>query len=127
MGRTHDSRSCYRTTNWPSYNAASKTWRSWTIWLAKRMQWFAAASGKRWRSPKFSDAPIQFCLTIKHLFGLALRQTISLVECLLHLSGLRWLFQTSAPPVVDSAACKSGCRSISPGKGLHWLVDGVVA
>ena len=39
------------------------------------MSWFVAASGKRGRSPKFSDTAIQFCLTIKNLFRLALRQT----------------------------------------------------
>ena len=80
----------YRTTHWPSCNVALKTWGSLTIWLAKRMQWFFAASGKRGRSPKFSDAAIQFCLTIKHLFGLLLGQTIGVVKSLLHLSGLHW-------------------------------------
>ena len=34
-----------------------------TIWLDKRMTWFAAVSGKLGRNPKFSDAAIQFCLT----------------------------------------------------------------
>jgi hypothetical protein len=75
----------YRTTNWPSYNAALKSRGSLTIWLDKRMQWFAAASGKRWRSPKFSDAAIKFYLTMKNLFGLALRQAMGMVESLLHL------------------------------------------
>ncbi|KGH26250.1 hypothetical protein P353_22535 [Comamonas testosteroni] len=30
------------------------------VWLDKRMAWFAAASDKRGRSPKFSDAAVQF-------------------------------------------------------------------
>lgn len=77
------SKPLYRTTNWPSYNAALKSRGSLNIWLDPRMQWFAAASGKRGRSPKFSDAAIQFCLTIKNLFGLALRQTMGFVESLL--------------------------------------------
>lgn len=50
----------YRTTNRLSYNAALKARGSLTIWLNKRMQWFAAASGKCGRSTKFSDAAIQF-------------------------------------------------------------------
>ncbi|KGH07224.1 hypothetical protein P365_04440, partial [Comamonas thiooxydans] len=45
-----------------------------TIWFDKCMQWFAAASGKRGRSPKFSDAAIQFYLPLKNMFGLAMRQ-----------------------------------------------------
>ena len=51
---------------------------------------FAAASGKRGRSLKFSNAAIQFCLTLKNLFGLALRQTSGPVELVLHLCGLAW-------------------------------------
>jgi len=54
------------------------------------MTWFTAASGKRGPSPKSSDAAIQFCLTLKNLFGLALRQTTGLVESVLQLSGLSW-------------------------------------
>jgi hypothetical protein len=64
----------YRTTNWKQYNAALKARGSLSI-LDKRMSWFAAASGKRARTPKFSGAAIQFCLTLKNLFGLALMQT----------------------------------------------------
>ena len=52
------------------------------------MSWFAAASGKRGRGPHFSDSAIQFCLTTKNLFGLALRQTTGFVQSLQALSGL---------------------------------------
>ena len=113
----------YRTTNWPSYNAALKSRGSLTIWLDKRMQWFAAASGKRGRSPKFSHAAIQFCLTMKNLFGLALRQAMGMVESLLHLSGLHW-------PTPDFSTVCRRQRSLqvqvpyhSNQAGLHLLVD----
>lgn len=33
------------------------------------MPWFAPPSGKRGRNRTFPDAAIQFCLTIKYLFG----------------------------------------------------------
>lgn len=36
----------------------------------------------------FSNAVIQFCLSIKRLFGLALRQAMGVVESLLKLAGL---------------------------------------
>ena len=52
------------------------------------MQWVAAPSGKRGRSQKFSDAAIQFCLTIKCLFGLPLHQSLGLVQSLLRMAGL---------------------------------------
>jgi len=64
------------------------------------MQWLAAPSGKRGRQQTFSDVVIQFCLSIKGLFRLALRQTLGLVESLLRLAGLDW-------PVPDySTVCR---------------------
>ncbi len=54
------------------------------------MAWFAAPSGKRGRSQVFSDASIQFCLSIKGLFHLPLRQCIGMVESLLKLAHLDW-------------------------------------
>jgi hypothetical protein len=80
----------YKTTNWAAYNAALKARGSLTIWLDKDMQWYAPASGRRGRQHIFSDAAIQFCLSIKCLFGLALRQSLGLVESLLRLAGLDW-------------------------------------
>ncbi|ABM43142.1 putative transposase [Acidovorax sp. JS42] len=80
----------YKTTNWAAYNASLKARGSLTIWLDRNMQWFAAPSGKRGRQRIFSDAAVQFCLSIKCLFGLALRQSLCLVESLLRLAGLDW-------------------------------------
>ena len=54
------------------------------------MTWFAAVSGKRGRRPKFSDAAIQFCLTLKNLFRWGLHDATGLVESVLQLSGLNW-------------------------------------
>jgi IS5 family transposase len=113
----------YRTTNWKQYNAALKARGSLTVWFDKNMAWFAAASGKRGRSPKFSDAAIEFCLTLKNLFGLALRQATGLVQSLLTLSGLHW-------PVPDYSTLCRRQRELdvqvpytrSPA-GLHLLVD----
>ena len=123
MSQPRSPKARYRTINWHSYNAALKSRGSLTIWLDKHMQWFAAASGKRGRSPKFSDAAIQFCLTIKNLFGLALRQAQGFVESLLNLSGLHW-------PVPDFSTVCRRQRSLqvhvpyrSSQAGLHLLVD----
>jgi hypothetical protein len=80
----------YKTTNWAAYNAALKARGSLTIWLDRDMQWYSIPSGKRGRQQLFSDAAIQFCLSIKCLFGLALRQSLGLVESLLRLAGLDW-------------------------------------
>lgn len=75
----------YLTKNWKAYNAALKSRGSLSIWLDKEMTWFAARTGKRGRQQTYSDAAIQFCLSMKCLFGLPLRQSIGLVESLLKL------------------------------------------
>lgn len=93
------------------------------MWLDKDMQWLAAPSGKRGRSQTFSDAAIQFCLSIKCLFGQALRQTLGLVGSLLRLAQLDW-------PVPDySTVCRrqktlQAQISYRPGtQPLQLLVD----
>lgn len=80
----------YRTTNWKMYNTGLRSRGSLSIWLDKDIAWFAGGSGKRGRSPTYSDAAIQFCLSLKSLFGLPLRQSMGLVESLMKLSGLAW-------------------------------------
>ena len=87
------------------------------------MQWLAPPTGKRGRSPTFSDAAIQFCLTIKCLFGQPLRQTLGLVQSLLRMAGLPW----SAPDY--STVCRRQ-KSLevqvhykASTKGLHMLAD----
>lgn len=90
MSESKRPRGKYKTTNWADYNKALKARGSLTVWLDKGMQWYATATGKRGRQPTFSNAAIQFCLSIKCLFGLALRQSLGLVESLLRLAGLDW-------------------------------------
>ena len=80
----------YKTRNWPEYNKALKRRGSLTIWFDPAMTWEAAPTGKRGRQPDYSDAAIQTCLTMKVLFGMALRQTTGFVESLLRLTGLDW-------------------------------------
>ena len=83
-------RPAYKTRNWPAYNEALKRRGSLTISFDPAMTWEAAPTGKRGRQPDYSDAAIQTCLTIKVLFGMALRQTTGFVESLLQLIDLDW-------------------------------------
>jgi hypothetical protein len=78
----------YRTTNWSEYNAALRRRGSLLVWLDREMEWLAPASHRPGRPQTFSDAAIQFCLSLKVLFGLALRQTIGMVASLLKMAGL---------------------------------------
>jgi hypothetical protein len=87
------------------------------------MEWLARSSGRPGRSETYSDAAIQFCLSIKVLFGLALRQTIGMVASLLKMAGLNW-------PVPDyTTLCRrQGTVTIQvpyrrSGGNLNLLVD----
>lgn len=80
----------YKTKNWPAYNEALKQRGSLTIWFDPDMVWVPPPTGKRGRQQQYSDAAIQTCLTMKVLFGMALRQTTGFVESLLRLVGLDW-------------------------------------
>lgn len=54
------------------------------------MTWDVAPTGRRARQPALGDTTIQTCLTMKVLFGMALRQTNGFIESLLRLIGLDW-------------------------------------
>ena len=66
------------------------------IWLDKDMCWHGTASGKRGRTPKYSEAAVQFCLTIKGLFNLPLCQAMGMTQSLLELARLDWQVPISA-------------------------------
>jgi hypothetical protein len=80
----------YRTTNWSSSNASRRKRVSLLIWFDKGMTWLVPPDGKPGRPAVFCDAAIQFCLTIKVLFKLPLRQTTGMVASLVQMAGLDW-------------------------------------
>lgn len=80
----------YRTTNWKSYNDALKQRGSLLIWLDKDMACMAIREGRPGRPPVFSDAAVQFCLMVKVLFSLPLRQTTGMVTSILAMAELDW-------------------------------------
>ena len=107
----------YKTTNWASYNAALKRRGSLTIWFDPLMTWDAIPSGKRGRQQTYSDAAIQTCLTLKVVFGMALRQTTGFVTSLLKLANLDWLvpdFSTLSRRQKDLAVSISCRKSSEP-------------
>jgi len=54
------------------------------------MAWLAPHEGRPGRPPVFSNAAIQFCLSIGVVFKVSLRQTAGMVASLLRLAGLDW-------------------------------------
>ena len=113
----------YKTTNWASYNGALKRRGSLTIWFDPDMTWEAPPSGKRGRQQAYSDAAIQACLTLKVVFGMALRQTTGFVESLLKLVGLDWSvpdYSTLSRRQKTLNVLISRCQSAEP---MHLLID----
>jgi hypothetical protein len=113
----------YKTTNWPSYHAALKSRGALMIWLDPALKWAAEPTGKRGRNPTFSDAAIQFCLTIKCLFGLALRQATGMVESLLRLANLDWNVPDSSTISRRQKTLKVMIPARQSQGGLHLLID----
>lgn len=113
----------YETTSWTRYNEALKSRGALMIWLDHDLQWSGVASGKRDRTPTFSDAAIQFCLTIKGLFGLALHQAIGMVESLLKLAGLSWQAPNYSTVCRRQKTLKVRIPYRPASQGLHLLVD----
>ncbi|MGX7347073.1 IS5 family transposase [Acetobacter pasteurianus] len=113
----------YRTTNWSSYNAALKKRGSLTVWFDPSMNWEGLPMGRRGRRQSYSDAAIQTCLTLKVLFGFALRQTTGFVESLLRLAELAW----SVPDFSTLSRRQKSLTVDIPYHGssgpLHLLID----
>ncbi len=79
------------------------------------MEWLAAPSGRPGRPQTFPDAAIQFCLSLKVLFGLALRQPIGLVASLLRMAGLDWPVPDHSPlGRRQSTVTRSRCPTPGP-------------
>ena len=75
MGRmSQPDRPTWKTLNWRAHSAARKRRGSLTIWFDPEMTWEAKATDKRGRHCSYGDTAIQTCLTMKVLFGKALRQ-----------------------------------------------------
>lgn len=113
----------YRTGNWPAYNESLKRRGSLTIWFDPGMSWDAVPTGRRGRQQTYSDAAIQTCLTMKVLFGMALRQTTGFVESLLRLVDLDW----SVPDFSTLSRRQKTLAVNIPYRGskgpLHLLID----
>ncbi|MBK4733394.1 transposase [Noviherbaspirillum pedocola] len=93
------------------------------IWLDPHMHWYGRANGKPGRTLTFSDVAVQFCLAIKGLFDLPLRQAMDLTEKLLYRMGLNW----AVPDFSTVSRRRKQLREVVgygiSRKGWHLLVD----
>ena len=85
------------------------------VWFDPQMKWFSACgNGKRGRDLTFSDPAIQFCLMIKILYGLPLRQGIGFVDSL-----IRPTTAMASPKVWFSVCPASAKTALSPSRNLR--------
>ncbi|TRD13259.1 IS5/IS1182 family transposase, partial [Palleronia caenipelagi] len=77
----------YRVTNWAGYNESLRRRGDVTVWLSEDAMagWSSPPSRKRGAQRQYSDLAIEACLTLRVVFGLALRQTQGFVRSLLRL------------------------------------------
>jgi hypothetical protein len=93
------------------------------IWLDKEMAWHAPHKGRQERPPVFSNAAIQFCLSIRVLFKLPLRQTAGMVASLLRLVGLDWPVPDYSTPYRRQKTLKVQISYRRADGPLNLLVD----
>lgn len=113
----------YKTRNWPSYNKAFKRRGSLAIWFDPAMTRGATPTGKRGRQPVYGDAVVQTCLTMKVLFGMALRQTTGFVQSLLRMAGLDWAVPDFSTLSRRQKALKVNIPCRGSDGPLHLLVN----
>lgn len=91
------SKSKYRISNWSEYDASLRHRGSLTFWLNDEVikQWVnQQKTGRRGASNTYSDAAIEFMVTIQSLFGLAGRQTLMFCGIYISIDGLRFTSTT---------------------------------
>jgi IS5 family transposase len=93
------------------------------VWLDPELAWQAAPSGRSGRPAVFSDAAIQFCLTLKCMFGLGLRQATGLAESLLKLAQLDWAVPDYSTLSRRQETLSMAITARPSHGGLHMLVD----
>src|SRR3954465_1378950 len=88
--RHHIPKQRHRITNWAAYDAGLRARGSLTVWFTPEAiaAWAAAPRTPRGGQASYSDLAIATTLTLRAVFGLALRQTEGLIGSILQLLDL---------------------------------------
>ena len=122
--RHHIPKPRYRVTNWPEYDAALRQRGSLTVWFtdAAIAAWQAEPRTMPGGQPHYSGLAITTALTLRAIFGLALRQTEGLIGSIIDVLGLDLAALDPEPPGQDAArtaAAKAWYRSAASTRGQH--------
>lgn len=79
----------FQVMNWPAYNESLRQRGDLTVWVSDEALclWVAPRRTSRGGQPKYSDLAITLCLTLRVVYGLALRQTQGLMRSVAALMG----------------------------------------
>jgi hypothetical protein len=113
----------YKTKNWPTYNRSLIARGSITLLFDETMQWYGQRQGKQGKPQRFSEAAIQFCLSIKVLLRLPLRQCTGFVGSLLKLARLDWAVPDNTTLCRRQEQLNVSISYTPSREGLHLLVD----
>jgi hypothetical protein len=126
--RHHIPKPRYRVTNWAAYDAALKQRGSLTVWFtdAAVQAWQAESRTTPGGQPRYSALAITTALTLRTVFGLALRQTEGLIGSVIGLLGLDLAVPDHSH--AESAGEDAGGTSTPAGRdrpvafagGQHW-------
>lgn len=117
----------FQVTNWPAYNESLRQRGDLRIWVSDEALylWVAPRRTSRGGQPKYSDLAITLCLTLRIVYGLALRQTQGLIRSVAALMeydiavpDFSTLSRRSKGLALPSA--KPGARASGP---VHLVVD----
>ena len=102
---------------------ALKRCGSLTIWFDPDLAWAAKPTGEPGRQPVCSDAAMQTCLTMKVLFGRALRQMTGFVESPLFRIGPGWEVPDFSRPSRRQKTLAVNIPHRASKGPLHLLID----
>lgn len=88
--RSKFSKAKYRVTNWAAYNESLRRCGDLTVWISQDAlaQWSAPRRKSPGGQPKYSDLAITLCLSLRTVYGQALRQTQGLMGSIAKLMGV---------------------------------------
>ena len=124
--RHHIPKQKYKVMNWREYDASLRQRGSLTVWFTNEAieAWRAEPRTTRGGQPWYSPLAILTALTLRAVFGLALRQTEGLIGSVIHLLGL-----TLAVPDHSTLSRRAETLEVPrpqprrDGEPLHLLVD----
>src|SRR5205085_12086166 len=113
-----------KVTNWRDYDESLRRRGSLTVWFSDEAvgEWEAERRTSRGGQPAYSDLAITTALTLKAVFGLALRQTEGLIGSIIRLLGLD-LSVPDHTTLSRRAETLAVTRPPSSAEPVHLLVD----